>query len=154
MKAFGIVILAFMLPGCAAMGSNPADTAVVANAAATQRLAPRTLAPGACGLFVFTADNAKRFILFSQDEHDQAHWQDGIDEIQIQRQSSDGFAHYGQSPRHVFKTPDGRTLTLNLEDGQDIGTGMRYGSGTLSLTDVEGWQTISPVLGLASCQPG
>jgi len=139
-----------MLCGCETLGdiSKSPDT----NQSQGDRLAARELSPGECGLFVFTADEARRFILFSQAGNSGASWWTESGEITIQRNASDGFVTYGQAPGQSFELPDGNALELVLGDPQEIDRGTRYKAGRITFSDADGWEKIMPVIGAAGCQ--
>ncbi len=115
------------------------------------QLAPRDLNDGGCGIFVWTADAARRFIFFSQNEKPMANWWSEDGEIEIQRQSSSGDAALDQAPFQSFSLPDGGNLKLDLSDPEDMDNGTRYRSGAITEVNSEGWAKVIPVFGVAAC---
>ncbi|WP_371395718.1 hypothetical protein [Fretibacter rubidus] len=113
-----------------------------------QELAPQTLAIGECGLFVWTADDARRFILFSKSQDFTALWQDGTAQRALAIDSQDGTPTQGQFPLQTYANG----MTLRLQKAQSIDGGARYRGGTLSMKDEQGWENITPVIGVSTCR--
>jgi len=149
----GILFLTLVtcLTACESLpGTNSANNAGASQKA--DRLEPRNLSPGECGLFVWTADNARRFVLFSQAQTQSAAWWDGTDEVILKLEEASGFSNYDQPPQQRFLLDDQREINLSLMEPQEIFSGTRYKSGSLRLTGPDGWEKVVPVLGLAACQ--
>jgi len=117
------------------------------------RLAPQQMSPGECGLFVWTGDADRRFILYSQSSNRTGLWASGSGETQLAVMSNDGIPTEGQFPKTTFRTEDARILELSLRLSQPIDDGTRYKAGTLTETSQEGWETVMPIVGLSACQP-
>ena len=115
------------------------------------RLSPRDLTQGECGIFVWTSDAARRFIFFSQATNPIANWWSPDGEIQINRISSDGLTSFEQSPVQNYNLPDGGTLKLTLSDPEEVDNGTRFKSGTIAQTGADGWEKVMPVFGVAAC---
>ena len=105
-------------------------------------LAPRTLGPGECGLFVWRNSPDKPFILFSGRES--AIW-DG-------REIAFDSTNTPTAPEQSF-TAGERDWTLQLSRPAQIPEGTRYGAGVLSTQSPEGWDARIPVIGLDTCSP-
>jgi len=140
---------AVALSACA---TTSGDKSSSTSTKAHDRLAPRNLSVGECGIFVWTADRAKRFVLFSRADQADADWWDGNNEVTISRRSSEGFSSYGQPPIQIFQMSDGGKLTMTLSDPEEINSGTRFKSGAIRLSGADGWEKVVPVIGLAGCQ--
>ncbi len=130
--------------------STPGETSSE-NGFGTDQLKPRNIAVGECGVFVWTADQFKRFILFSQAESISASWWTTEGEVNIKRLRTDGSTAFGQSPIQVFGQDDGTELKLSLRDPQEVDNGTRYKSGAITLMGADGWEKVIPVIGMAAC---
>lgn len=115
------------------------------------RLAPRDLNAGECGIFVWTADNARRFVFFSQTDSSTASWWGESGEIEIARTSSDGLPAFGQTPNQTYQLPDGGELNLKLGDPEEVDNGTRYRTGAITQKAANGWDKVMPVSGIAAC---
>ncbi len=140
----------FVLSACATTLDSSKDIPQANKA--DDRLTARNLSAGECGMFVWTADNARRFIFFSRADQAEASWWNGSNEVTIARVSSEGFASYGQPPEQIFRMTDGGKLMLALSDPEDINSGTRFKSGAITLAGADGWEKVVPVIGLAGCQ--
>ncbi len=122
----------------------------------TDRLEARHLAQGECAIFVWTKDNARRFILFSQYKEPMASWWsgngEGEGEIMITRTLSEGYSSYEQPPHQDFVLPGGGRLSLKLDDPEEINHGTRYKTGSITIKSADDWEKVIPVIGLAGCQ--
>jgi len=115
-------------------------------------LSARVLTAGECGLFVWTADENKQFVLFSQTQKARANWLSPSGEIALSVTSQSGSPRQGQYPQQTLTAKDGGALRLDLRSPQTIENGTRYQAGTLSRSDAEGWDRVTPVVGLSACQ--
>ncbi len=138
------------LSACASVDKDIEPSPLSDNAA--DRLAPRTLNPGDCGLFVFSIDQDPRLILFSDNIDNRAAWTEGQGEMQLIITERGGEPALGQFPEQNFTLPDGRTLDLTLVAGEEVDAGTRFPRGTLKLSTEEGWNKVIPVTALAACQ--
>ena len=117
----------------------------------TDRLAPRDLTQGECGIFVWTADAARRFVFFSQATDPTASWWSGSSEQTVQRISSDGLTAFEQSPVQTFGLADGGALKVSLSNPEEVDNGTRFRSGAITQTGPDGWEKVMPVFGVAAC---
>lgn len=115
---------------------------------APQTLAPQTLVSGECGLFVWTADSARRFILFSQSQTNSARYFDGRADVSIAIHEKTGRVSDGQFPQQSYSN----AMALSLRAPDPIDNGTRYRGGTLTAKDDDGWDMVQPVVGLSTCQ--
>lgn len=137
----------------AACSSTPdgSKSGVNASGKLGDRLAPRDLSNGECGIFVWTADAARRFVFFSQATTPAANWWSHTGEQTIMRTSSDGLTAFEQSPVQSFALSDGGSLKLALSDPEEVDNGTRYKSGAITQTGPDGWERVMPVFGVAAC---
>lgn len=138
-----------LLAACASVGNGGTNSK--ASSKLDDRLAPRDLGKGECGIFVWTADNARRFIFFSQTEKSTASWWSADGEIDVTRMSSGGIYAFDQASEQSFKLPDGGNLKLSLSNPEEVDNGTRYKSGAITQTSADGWEKVIPVLGMAAC---
>jgi len=135
-----VIILAIALTGCTTFdaGQTKNDDRI--------GLSPRKVTPGDCGLFVWKADKAKTFILYA-DKKSAALYRKGA-EVEL------GFGENTNKPNErLFVDQNGQTLALSLFESEAIEQGTRYKAGRLSAQDINGWETVTPVVGLFTCQP-
>jgi hypothetical protein len=117
-------------------------------------LSARNLATGECGVFVWTGDTSRRFILFSQSGKRAAVWDSPDGELALKISEQSGPIKDGQYPKQTFVDPANSDirLTLNLRDSQIIASGTRYKSGTFNIKKADEWDRVIPVVGLSMCQ--
>lgn len=134
------VLLAFavLFAGCATMAEGSKESAEISG---------KSLAPGECGLYVWTADEAKRFTLFAS-PRDNSFFEMGKT---ISLTEVDPMTR--QEGTREFLTPEGKSLQLTLLSPQDFDGGTRYKAGRLTSLSEEGWEKVVPVVGLYACQP-
>ena len=106
-------------------------------------LGGQTLQPGECGLFVWRADAAKTFALFSSEDRGVLH---------IGKETAFTPTDDPLAPEQAI-TVDERTYQLALADPSPVEGGTRYTSGTLKTRSDQEWDVVIPVLGLNLCQP-
>lgn len=116
-----------------------------------QSLAPRNLAVGECGLFVWAGD-ARDFILFVQGNQGARFAKDGQELGLTAVASNQSGDLYGQIPVQSFRGADGTVYDLKFMDERIIDDGISYPSGTWRYKDAAGWDVLTPVYGLSTCQ--
>lgn len=116
-------------------------------------LAPQTLAPGACALFLWTSDMPSRFVFFMRAGESSAKVQspDGPEDLTLVSQEGSLMGQF--STKAAFQTRSARTVRLSFAAGEQIEGGQRIQNGRLVFLDADGWETIMPVVGLAACEP-
>ena len=139
---------ALLLSSCA---STDAAKTATPNGVAVDVLAPRNLAPGECGLFVW-AGEARRFILFSQAGEGAILARGGEDVSLSPTTGAQDADLYGQVPIQSFSDPDGKAYDLRLSSPSELEGGMRYVAGTWKHKDSAGWEVLTPVYGLSTCR--
>lgn len=114
-------------------------------------LAPRELSPGECGLFVW-AGEARRFILFAQNGQNAVLAKDGAETTLTAAPTDRSGDLYGQLPVQNFTDSGGTAYALALNHEEAIDGGIRYSAGTWRYKDAAGWDVLTPVYGLSTCQ--
>lgn len=152
MRLLALISMA-ILTGCASLDDPDGRTQFLPSASTTLKgdLAPRQLSVGECGLFVWSGDFARNFILFSNSRNNEGAWVSENGEERLTLVATDGVPTQGQYPETVYTTSSGKRLSLSLHRAQSITRGTRYKSGTLTETTPEGWDEIKPVVGLSAC---
>jgi len=117
------------------------------------QLTARTLSSGDCGLFVWTADEARRFVLFTRPSGQDAVWHDGNREISLKLSSLPPPQAQALPPKQTFTVASGMSISLDMRLPQVMPLGTRYKSGLLRLRPAaSGDVKVVPVVGLATCQ--
>jgi len=137
-----LLISVFLLSGCATL-----DKIKESDTPPTPESSVPTLAAGECGLFIWTADADKIFTLFSS-ETDTALYKNGEKRGLTEKNPSLSFKTDRQ-----FMDASGAAYNLTLLSPQDIEGGIRYKAGRLVTLDDEGWERVTPIVGLYACQP-
>ena len=152
-----LLAAAFSLSACA---SGPSETTtssaapLAVEAIPASGLGPQTLAPGECGLFLWSQTDASRFIFFQRGASDTALMQIGESAATLNRTRSGGTIFGQFMTRQTFTADLGETIDLAITPGEELDGGQRIEGGRLTLTDNDSWQTVTPVLGVRACQPG
>lgn len=116
-------------------------------------LGPQMVEPGECALFLWSKTDTTKFIFFSKALSGEATFAQGEEPLTLV-QSTAGGDIFGQfNTRTAYLAPDGRQLSLSLEPGEMMIDGQRVEDGLIRLDDLEGWQTVLPVVGVRACQP-
>ena len=133
------MLVPLLLGACATL--DPAPTAP----AARDGLNVRNLETGECGLYVWTADARKRFILFASID-DMAVFRDNIETPLVATSDISDVRYI------TFTDYLSRDVALTLREDEKIEGGVRYKAGSLAMVTDEGWDEIQPVVGLYACQ--
>ncbi len=148
----GIAILSLVACQSNPNNSRQSSSQNVKQAERTDRLSPRDMPYGECGLFVWQLDPEPKLVLFSQADDDLADWwSESTGSVEISRISSGGFETQGQSPIQSFSLPDGSSLKLDLRNPASVDNGTMYKNGTLTLPATENLEMIMPVSGMTAC---
>lgn len=153
MRVFAVLLMTGLM-GCAGVPKigTASNTQAKPSELSSDQLSPRSLKPGECGLFVWTADSQKRLVLFSDSKKEQAVWQKGGAETQLSITQKSGVVQFSQYPIQTLRSASGDVLNLRLRDAQRIDSGARYKGGVLSVTSGDEWERVIPVVALAGCQ--
>lgn len=138
---------AITLSACASIPK--ADNARPSNAnIAINQLPAQTLQTGECGLFVWSADTDRRFILFAQSQNFTALFHDGQGTKPLKITAQDGTPAQSQFPEQSYDSGQ----TLRLYKAQAIEGGTRYKAGTLSQKNALVWDIVMPVIAVSTCR--
>lgn len=143
-----------LLGACASSGTSPvADAPSSASETVEYSLPAQTLEPGKCGLFLWTRDEPRHFVLFftAGDATAEAILDGRRQTLRIDSQDGDVFGQF--LTRMVFSKPDGESVTLTLAPGEEIEGGRRVPLARMIYDNAEGWEIITPLTGLTACQP-
>lgn len=115
-------------------------------------LPAQKLAPGDCGLFLFADQPTPRFVFFGQSAKDYGLIRHFGKEVPLKLISSGGDIFDQTYSEQSFEAPsEGLKVTLSLNGYTATRDGGRIPSGSLRLTDKEGWTTVTPVAGATTC---
>ena len=131
---------ALMLTGCATLDAADEPQAE------RNGLTPRKLSSGDCGLFVWKADQAKTFILYD-DANSAVFYQNGVETVITSIEQND------IPTQRSYIDANGQSTFLALREAQSFQESTRYKSGHITSLDANGWETVTPIVGLFSCQP-
>ena len=152
MKLRILIACGVLLSACA---SNPSgDTAVsTATGTDTASLPAQTLAPGTCGLFLWTQDEPRRFILFYPAGAGAADaiLDGGKTKLTVESRGGDIFSQFMTEMK--FRSAEGTPVDLTLQPGDRVEGGRRVPSARMISQNAEGWEIITPLAGLTACQP-
>lgn len=116
-------------------------------------LGPQTLMPGECGLFLWSQTDASKFIFFSKAISGAALVSQSEGPVELTQTSARGEI-FGQFNTELsYLSTNGGVVDLAFVPGEDLLGGQRIASGMLTTTDLVGWVTKLPVLGVRACQP-
>ncbi len=155
MFAAGVALAVLALGACStAPGSPPPST--LQSAPADDRtvgtLAPRKLAAGECGMFLWARSAERNLVFFNTRGGDGQMVLSGR-EARLARVSADGAEVLGQFENQTFRYD---TLSIELQIKFEKRPGLARGAvipqGALRLKRDDGWELILPVGGLVGCE--
>ncbi len=115
-------------------------------------LGPQDLAPGECGLFLWSKTDVTKFIFFSKAVSGAA-LISRADGPEVLTQTNAGGEIFGQfNTSMAYSGSAGVQVVLQMVPGDDLEGGQRVQSGLITTTDIRGWQTKLPVLGVQACK--
>ena len=117
-------------------------------------LEAQQLAPGECGLFLWSKTDLTKFIFFSKALSGQAIIAQANGQTQLQQTGAGGdiFGQFNTKMQYAAKRPN-QIVELSLKAGELLEGGQRLESGMLTTEGADGWRTKLPVLGVRACQP-
>lgn len=107
----------------------------------------KTLAPGECGLYVWTGDAAKTFTLFASPS-EISYFEKSVEATLIETNNANP-----QSTIRNFTDETGKIFNLTLLSPENIEGGIRYKAGRLTSLSSDGWEKVVPIVGFYACQP-
>ncbi len=123
------------------------------------RLSARDLPRGECGLFVWTADQSRRFILFAQSQKRQAVWAGPTGEVPLLIADQSGQVYQEQFAKQSFATtssdknaPIVPNLKLDLRNSEELLDSTRFKAGTLIQIIEDGLERVAPIVALSTCR--
>ena len=143
-------------------GANKTDASQSTRGAANvkPRLSARTLARDECGLFVWSADDERRFILFSQAQEQAAIWAGPNGEVSLKITQISGQEFQQQFTRQNFTEEIDKAientiparLTLSLLKAEELTDSTRFKAGTLSQIMDDEAEKIIPIVAFSTCR--
>jgi hypothetical protein len=155
-----VFLIAAALSGCAS-GPEDADRSSTAAAARAPADVPsgglpaQVLAPGDCGLFLWSQSAPPEFVFFQRaGEADALALVSGSARtVEPMKVGGDVFGQF--LTEGTFRVQGSSELVaLSITPGAFIEGGQRISAGRLVKTDADGWETILPVTGVRACMPG
>lgn len=149
-----LMICLLTLTACASTDAPPEVPAAPAlqSAADIGTLAPRRLAAGECGMFLWTKGAEPKLVLFNA-RTGGAHAVLRGREVQLARAAADGTEVLGQFENQVFRVGDTSIqLTVGFERRAGLARGVVIPHGTMRVRREDGWEVIMPVGGLVACE--
>jgi hypothetical protein len=149
--------VAIALAGCAASAPLPAadnapKSAALADTPRIGTLAPRKLAAGECGMFLW-AKSSERNLVFFNTRGGSGQMVIGGEEVQLTRAAADGAEVLGQFENQTFKYERlSIELQIQFERRPGLARGAIIPQGALRLKRDDGWEYILPVGGLVGCE--
>lgn len=146
-------LLGAALTGCQSTPSPEPGQASqpAAEAAPAEALAPQTLAPGRCGLFLFEVREPNRFVLFEDENREVKIVDDGrVVTLGVTPQS--GVLTTGERFRRVYlDRARNLTYTLTGRVGMETGSGLRLEEVLLRRRSLDGAELVRPLGGVRRC---
>ena len=154
----GALLGAIFLTACvsASLPSQTRAGAVIADdgqTSFTRGLPAQSLAPNACGLFLWSKSDISNFVFFAEAGREEAlaHINGAPTDLKITRRGGTVFGQF--FTEYDFTEPGGGAVTLSYEPGDELTDGARVQAGSLQYTTPEGWRMVLPVLGARVCRP-
>lgn len=152
-----IALSTFALGACATDGAAPVATKAAGSPSATDSreigtLAPRKLAAGECGMFLWSKASDRSLVFFNA-RGGAGHMVLSGREVEIARTAADGAEVLGQFETQIFRH-EGLSIELQIqfERRQGLARGAIIPQGALRLKRDDGWEYILPVGGLVACE--
>lgn len=149
--------VALVLAGCASTAteqtvSEPV-TSTAREAIPASGLGPQELAPGECGLFLWSKTDPTKFIFYSQALSGTALFKPTDRTLSLEQVAAGGTIFGQFNTEQGYNADDGSSVQLAFEPGDLLEGGQRIADGLITMTDAEGWRTKLPVLGIRACMP-
>lgn len=160
MKKLKSVLLMVALGGVTACVSTSSDveTPTRAGQSATEQLppsglGPQELAPGECGLFLWSKTDTTKFIFYSEAVSGTALFKPAEETLQLEQIAAGGTIFGQFNTEQGYQASNGSVVELKFDPGEELTGGQRISDGLMTITDPEGWRTKLPVLGIRACMP-
>lgn len=149
--------------GAAPAQANPAPQPTGAGQAVPQgapnenpigELPGQTLAPGACGMFLWHRKPRAELVFFGLGEQGVARMSIEGQVVDLATRSTAGRRAFGQPEQQVFRHA-GYNIELQVDLGgrSDLIGGTKVEQGRLRVSHARGWSLVMPVAGIIACQP-
>ncbi|MEM8988532.1 MAG: hypothetical protein AAGC95_17605 [Pseudomonadota bacterium] len=115
-------------------------------------LPPRQMAPGECGMFLWSLPPQPRLVYFSGDDRRGAVMNIAGAEVRFARTEVSGDAFFQQYSEQSFVSPTEMRLDVSVALGEETASGLTLPSGALRLSQANGWEMVAPVTGIAGCR--
>lgn len=156
------LFLAAAFSALAACASSPAEGALEAAAAApavntvpNDGLPPQRLAPGECGLFLWSMSAPRKFVFFTNGSSGAALVLIGDKPTSISMTSAGGDVFGQFLTKMMFEDlTSNATVKVSIAPGKPLDGGQRVEGGNIQFRDEAGWETVLPVTGVRACMPG
>lgn len=139
MRIFALALSLFLV-GCASVSKDKPNLPM-------PTLSSKSLAPGECGLYVWTADASKTFTLFASPS------EISLFQNKVEFALTEKNPVSPPPPNREFRDRAGKAYSLSLLSPQEIEGGIRYKAGRLTSITEDGWEKLVPIVGLYACQP-
>ena len=150
-----LILFAVLLLGACATQPTPSSAGTRADniAEPSDQLPAQALPPGKCGLFLWSKDEPRRLVFFTEADAVAANAALGMGAVLLTRTKQGGrlFGQFMTESNYV--APDGGVVSLVFVPGAMLEDGQRISEGRISVIAPEGWETLIPVVGLRACQP-
>ncbi len=153
-RIFSLATIGLLCAACASsVESTPQQVSNSTSGEVRKGLGPQTLAPGECGLFLWTSGEQRKFVFFSKAGTETALVDLGGEAVRMSQTGADGEI-FGQFMTNMqYKRPDeSDRLAVYVEPGDVLEKGQRTETARLTFIDEEGWEVIVPVAGVRACQ--
>lgn len=157
LKQFSLLMGVVLVSACVSTVSThvgePAPEIAIDTSQTERGLPPQSLAPNACGLFLWSKTDASKFVFFTRAGESEALFLLNDTPTQLQTVSEGGDIFGQFYTETTLQTEDGREVSLSYEPGSELTDGARIKNGIMRYVDDKGWLTVLPVLGVRVCQP-
>jgi hypothetical protein len=142
-----------VLTGC--MGARSVDdTPARVVAQPVDELPAQTLAPGDCGLFLWTLAEPRRFVFFERAGDQNALFHVDGQTRTLSVGATEGALLGAFATRRALSASDGTmSASLELTPGEALDGGQGISAARMTLTRPDGWRVVLPLAGVYACQP-
>lgn len=153
----GLIGVAFAggLVACAGLPSVPANTtapsSIQSEAEPVSGLGAQVLAPGECGLFLWSQANLSKLVFFKRAQATDAALSLSDRHYDLDLVSEDGEVFGQFLTSSTFSDRQDGMVALDFQPGEMLIDGQRISDGLITHTDAAGWRTVVPVAGVRAC---
>lgn len=166
LRGMALTVVLLTLAACAAsapagrtaragVGQPGAPQSVDVGGVTLEVLPAQDLSSGQCGLFLWAGSAPQQpvFTFAAFDTPAEARIRVDGRTRSLRRTDAQGPVRYGQAERQTFS--DGRltiVVSVAFDGSRALADGAAIQSGAMRITGADGWETITPVGGMAACQ--